>query len=179
MHSWTSAHLKPWTAQDVITLCSSHSCLTDFNSFVLWRTSEVVPSFPVPPPHLPPSPFPPLLPSSSRPATTPRRNHTCHRNDGGLCLFATAQRLAHMIKVSTSSASDLNEQEEHLHDKMPPHRARVLEHRRILFFRQLLQEPTHARAEVHNDVFLDSKERHVRPLHCASACHDSLVLEGI
>ena len=35
VHSWTSAHLKPWTAQDVITLCSSHSCL---NSFVLWKT---------------------------------------------------------------------------------------------------------------------------------------------
>ena len=38
MHSWTSAHLKPWTAQDVITLCSSHSCLTDPNSFVLRKT---------------------------------------------------------------------------------------------------------------------------------------------
>ena len=38
VHSWTSAHLKPWTAQDVITLCSSHSCLTDPNSFVLWKT---------------------------------------------------------------------------------------------------------------------------------------------
>ena len=33
-----SAHLKPWTAQDVITHCSSHSCLTDPNSFVLWKT---------------------------------------------------------------------------------------------------------------------------------------------
>ena len=31
MHSWTSAHLKPWTAQDDITPCSSHSCLTDPN----------------------------------------------------------------------------------------------------------------------------------------------------
>ena len=38
VHSWTCAHLKPWTAQDVITLCSSHSCLTDPNSFVLWKT---------------------------------------------------------------------------------------------------------------------------------------------
>ena len=38
VHSWTTAHLKPWTAQDVITLCSSHSCLTDPNSFVLWKT---------------------------------------------------------------------------------------------------------------------------------------------
>ena len=37
VHSWTSAHLKPWTAQDVITLCSSHSCLADPNSFVLWK----------------------------------------------------------------------------------------------------------------------------------------------
>ena len=27
-----------WTAQDVITLCSSHSCLTDPNPFVLWKT---------------------------------------------------------------------------------------------------------------------------------------------
>ena len=34
----THGHLKPWTAQDVITLCSSHSCLTDPNSFVLWKT---------------------------------------------------------------------------------------------------------------------------------------------
>ena len=25
MHSWTSAHLKPWTAQNVITRCSSYS----------------------------------------------------------------------------------------------------------------------------------------------------------
>ena len=30
-----SAHLKPWTAEGVITLCSSHSCLTDPNSFVV------------------------------------------------------------------------------------------------------------------------------------------------
>ena len=37
MHSWTSAHLKPRTAQDVITPCSSHSGLTDPNSFVLWK----------------------------------------------------------------------------------------------------------------------------------------------
>ena len=27
-----------WTAQDVITLYSSHSCLTDPNPFVLWKT---------------------------------------------------------------------------------------------------------------------------------------------
>ena len=27
-----------WTAQDVITPCSSHSCLTDPSSFVLWKT---------------------------------------------------------------------------------------------------------------------------------------------
>ena len=38
VHSWTSAHLMPWTAQDVITLCSSHSCLNDPNSFVLCNT---------------------------------------------------------------------------------------------------------------------------------------------
>ena len=37
VHSWTSAHLTPWTAQDVITTCSSHSCLTDPTSFVLWK----------------------------------------------------------------------------------------------------------------------------------------------
>ena len=37
MHSWRSAHLKPWTAQDVITPCSSHSRLTDPDSFVLWK----------------------------------------------------------------------------------------------------------------------------------------------
>ena len=37
----------PWTAQDVITLCSSHSCLNDPNSFVSCKNpSEVVPSFP-------------------------------------------------------------------------------------------------------------------------------------
>ena len=35
VHSWTSAHLKPWTAQDVITPCSSHSCLIDPDSFVI------------------------------------------------------------------------------------------------------------------------------------------------
>ena len=29
VHSWTSTHLKPWTALDVITPCSSHTCLTD------------------------------------------------------------------------------------------------------------------------------------------------------
>ena len=38
VHSWTSAHLKPWTAQDVITLRSSYSCLTSPNSLVLWKT---------------------------------------------------------------------------------------------------------------------------------------------
>ena len=38
VHSWISAHLKPWTAQDVITLCSSYSCLTYPNSFVSWKT---------------------------------------------------------------------------------------------------------------------------------------------
>ena len=37
VHSWTSAHLKPWTTQDVITPCSSHSCLSDPGSFVLWK----------------------------------------------------------------------------------------------------------------------------------------------
>ena len=37
VHSWTSAHLKPWTAQDVITPCSSHPCLTDPDSFVFWK----------------------------------------------------------------------------------------------------------------------------------------------
>ena len=37
VHSWTSAHLGPWTAQGVITLCSSHSCLNDLDSFVLWK----------------------------------------------------------------------------------------------------------------------------------------------
>ena len=37
MHPRTSALLKPWTAQGVITPCSSHSCLTDSNSFVLWK----------------------------------------------------------------------------------------------------------------------------------------------
>ena len=37
VHSWTSANLKPWTPQDVITPCSSHSCLTDPNSVVLWK----------------------------------------------------------------------------------------------------------------------------------------------
>ena len=31
VHSKTSAHPKPWTAQDVMTPCSSHSCLTDPN----------------------------------------------------------------------------------------------------------------------------------------------------
>ena len=31
VHSWTSAHLKPQTAQDVITPCTSHTCLTDPN----------------------------------------------------------------------------------------------------------------------------------------------------
>ena len=48
VQSCTSAHLKPWTAQDVITPCSSHSCLTDLNSFVCCgKPSEVVPSFPL------------------------------------------------------------------------------------------------------------------------------------
>ena len=51
VHSWTSAHLKPWTAQDVITPCSSHSCLTDPNLLYCGKPSEVVPSFPFP--HLP------------------------------------------------------------------------------------------------------------------------------
>ena len=37
-HVVTCAHLKPWIAQDVITPCSLHSCLTDPNSFVLWNT---------------------------------------------------------------------------------------------------------------------------------------------
>ena len=46
VHSWTSAHLKPWTAQDIITLCSLHSCLIDPNSLVWWKPSELVPSFP-------------------------------------------------------------------------------------------------------------------------------------
>ena len=54
-HSWTSAHLKPWTAQDVITPCSSHACLTDPNLLycgkpfgsgaqfsIWWRSSLVI-----------------------------------------------------------------------------------------------------------------------------------------
>ena len=47
VHSWTSAHLKSWTAQDVITPCSSHSCLTDPYSFYCGKTLKVVPSFPL------------------------------------------------------------------------------------------------------------------------------------
>ena len=47
VHSWTSAHLKPWTAQDVIAPCSSHSCLTDPNPFVLWTTVGSSPQFSV------------------------------------------------------------------------------------------------------------------------------------
>ena len=51
VHSWTSAHLKPWTAQDVITLCSSHSCLTDPNSFsVVENPRKWCPVFRSPPP---------------------------------------------------------------------------------------------------------------------------------
>ena len=46
MHSWTSAHLRPKTAQDVITPCSSHLCLTDPNLLYGGKPSEVVPSFP-------------------------------------------------------------------------------------------------------------------------------------
>ena len=46
VHSSTSGHLKPWTAQDVIIPCSSHSCLTDPNSLYCGKPSEVVPSFP-------------------------------------------------------------------------------------------------------------------------------------
>ena len=37
MNSRTSAHLKPETAQDVITPCSSHSCPTDPN-LLYWKT---------------------------------------------------------------------------------------------------------------------------------------------
>ena len=46
VHSWTSAHLKPWTAQDIITPCSSHSCLTDPDLLYRGKPSEVVPIFP-------------------------------------------------------------------------------------------------------------------------------------
>ena len=46
VHSGTSAHLKPKTAQDVITPCSSHTCLTGPNLLYCGNTSEVVPSFP-------------------------------------------------------------------------------------------------------------------------------------
>ena len=52
VHSWTSAHLKPSTAQDVTTLCSSHSCLTEPNLLYFRKPSEVVPSFPFLPPFL-------------------------------------------------------------------------------------------------------------------------------
>ena len=50
VHSWTSAHLKPWTAQGVIAPCSSHTCLTDSNLLYCGKSSEVVPSFPLPMP---------------------------------------------------------------------------------------------------------------------------------
>ena len=62
VHSWTSAHLKPETAQDVITPCSSRTCLTGPNLMFCGKTSEVVPSFPFPghlpilaPSHAPPA----------------------------------------------------------------------------------------------------------------------------
>ena len=52
VHSWTSAHLKPWTAQDVITPCSSHSCFTDpkgwaptFRATTLWTPTLWAPFF--------------------------------------------------------------------------------------------------------------------------------------
>ena len=66
VHSWTSAHLKPWTAQDVITPCSSHSCFTYPNSFVLWKNLGS---------GAPPS-LPPLLPPSFPPSHQPRHTHT-------------------------------------------------------------------------------------------------------
>ena len=45
VHSWTSAHLKPWTAQDVITPCSSDSCLTDPNSLYCGNPRKWCPVF--------------------------------------------------------------------------------------------------------------------------------------
>ena len=72
VHSWTSAHLKPWTAQDVTTPCSSHSCLTDPDLLYCGKPSEVVPSFPFLPslPH-PSSPSPSLFPSPLNPSSPP------------------------------------------------------------------------------------------------------------
>ena len=45
VHLWTSAHLKPWTAQDVITLCSSRSCLTDPNLLYCGNPGKWCPVF--------------------------------------------------------------------------------------------------------------------------------------
>ena len=80
VHSWTSAHLKPWTAQDVITPCSSHSCLTDPDSFVSWKTLGSGAQFSIPPSPLllsPPFPLsPPPSPSSPLPPTTTTTSST-------------------------------------------------------------------------------------------------------
>ena len=35
-----------------------------------------------------------------------------------------------------------------------------------------------AAASLHNDVFLDSEERHERASHCASVCDDTFVLSS-
>ena len=75
VHSWTSAHLKPWTAQDVTTPCSSHSCLTDPDLLYCGKPSEVVPSFPflpsLPHPSSLSSPSPSLFPSPLNPSSPP------------------------------------------------------------------------------------------------------------
>ena len=51
MHSWTSAHLKPQTAQDVITPYSSHWCLTDPYLLYCGKPRKWCPVFPFFPPH--------------------------------------------------------------------------------------------------------------------------------
>ena len=41
----TQFYIKPQTAQDVITPCSSHFCLIDPDSFVLWKTLRMCAKF--------------------------------------------------------------------------------------------------------------------------------------
>ena len=93
VHSWTSAHLKPWTTQDVITPCSSHSCLTDPN-LLLWKTLKSGAQF-----SIPLSPPPPPTPTHTHTHT-----FTPHHHQGSNRLHAFLGRHERMRRSRCKAA---------------------------------------------------------------------------
>ena len=102
--------IKPWTAEDVITPCSSRSCLTDPNLLYCGKPSEVVPSFPfsLSSPNPKPNPNPnPTQPPLLRPPSPPH-THTTHHHHHHHQLKVQAHSFSRCAKVAPFCVGDFS-----------------------------------------------------------------------